>query len=232
MQIDVVIPTHRRPEKLYRLLRSINKALYGGMDKLLKVHVYRSPGEETTTYSESWLRHRTYDPEFHAGEFWNAHLQMHDPDIMVWLCDDTTVHPDWAWAMTNTYLGKFPQLDGVMGFRQDNLHGKCETAKAAFGCVGRKFINTFPERNPFCPDYYSLYVDTEIEQTARWMGRFYHAPNVKVDHFHPAAGPEYEDATHHWVRRFKTTDYRVHLKRKMLGVLWGLDFTLVRGAFQ
>jgi hypothetical protein len=233
MLTRVVLPTYQRPDKLSRLIRSMDP----GMPPHTEVHVGWSPGDADTRAAcepllldRPWLHFFVHRPEFHAAEFWNAFLgSQPDADIYIYLSDDCELFRDTLIAARLLYLAAYPKLDGLLGFDQPNLREeKVGTCPAAFGAIGRTLIDSFPDRAIMCPDYYALWVDQELLDYTRWMGKFTFAPQVRVTHHHPAANPADRDATHDHIRRFAAVDNATRNERTTRGLLWGRDYQLVR----
>lgn len=230
MRTGIVIPTYKRPEQLTKLLDSIAVAAVPAMT----VYCYVSPDDwglekYGNLYSAPWLEWYTYDREFRAAEFWNAHLQRYGirDDITIYLCDDTELLPDTLRAARIEYTSHFPNWDGVIGIKQENLHGKCETCPAAFGIIGQEFLKQFPDKRVFCEDYGAFYLDTELYEYANWAGRFYFSHRAKLIHHHPVSGVPM-DATYQHNRRWQQSDRLTRKLRQHHGYMWGRDFTLVR----
>lgn len=230
MRLFLCIPTYRRPDKLWALLMSIDNAIVPGTD----VFVYYTPGDELTEKmiekgQPAWLNYKPYHYEYHAGEFWNHAIhEDFTHDLFIYLSDDCIFYPDTLRALRTVYRCHFPHDDGVVGFVQKNLvDAGVHTCKAAFGAMGKNFIKMLNYK-PFCPDYYTFYVDTELERTALQYNAFYYSTEVKVDHLHPAVTHK-PDETNDWARRFASKDKQVFEERRRRGLIWGLDNTLVRG---
>ncbi len=232
MKIDVCIPSYHRAQKLFTLLNSLHEALAPKLPEI-KVYVYFTDPMDRINMNyydgrNSWCFFRDYKvSEFHAAEFWNHHIAKMKADLFVYLCDDTDVYPDFFSQLVEIYSAKFPDFSGLVGFKQENLFGKVKTANAAFGAVGKNFINKFPGNEAFCPDYWALYIDTEIEAYARSIGKFHFSENIKVNHYHPCVTKVCDDA-YHYIRQFKDVDIKVFNERKSRGLLWGKDFTQIR----
>jgi len=230
MTTRIVLPTYCRPEKLARLLRSMD----AGMTPNTEVHIGWSPGDPTRREGDRllvgrpWLRYFTHEPAFHAAEFWNAYLARVQADIYVYLCDDTELMRDTLVTARLLYLANFPHFDGLLGFDQINLRAAgVDTCPAAFGAIGRKFIDAFPGRRVFCPDYHTLWVDQEMMEYAQARGKFVFAPEVRLYHHHPSVNSQDLDVTHTHNRQFKRADNATRATRRSRGLTWGLSWELV-----
>ena len=229
MNLDVVIPTRKRLDKLAVCLNSIQYALQ--LDNV-KCYVYFSSDTEVMQFSWKYpLLHKlvkaTAFPDYTAPKLWNYHLNNMEADGMMYLNDDVEMLDEGLIVGKNQFVLTFPDYDGVLGFTQANLKGRFDTAPAAFGIVGSKFADRFPNRQAFCPDYRHLWIDRELEYAAKHHGKFHFSNQVKLNHFHPCLDKKYEDDTHYHIRQHKTRDKKTWEERKARGWTWGIDFNLL-----
>ena len=231
MRLDIVIPTRDRLEKLSRCIASLahNRALFHAD---IRCFVYFDTNIEIFKFGKEYPFLRTLIqvdtfPEYTAPKLWNYHLKQMDADGMMYLNDDVEMLGDGVMVAKNQFVLHYPDYDGVMGFVQENLRGKFDTAPAAFGIVGRGFADRFPDRQVFCPDYHHLWIDRELELAAKHWGRFHVAEQVKLNHYHPCLGKQYEDDTHNHIRKWKGVDQLIWNSRKSKGWVWGIDFNLL-----
>jgi hypothetical protein len=229
MNMDVVIPTFMREEKLRRTLASIHTAL-GVCNFPVNVKVfYSDPDEKLRAEKDldfSWLEHKIYGSEdFRAPVFWNDYLKTMDADALVYLTDDVLIDR-YCLLIASEHLKKM-DFDGVIGFNIDNRVEEVQPCLAAFGVLGAKFADRFPGREVFCPDYYSLFADVELEKYAKFVGRFKFEHACKLVHFHPAYAPDEADETHLWTRRRVSREAAFFEMRQSKGLLWGRDFERV-----
>lgn len=228
MRMDVVIPTRKRFGKLVRCLESLGEAFE---DEKGKVVVYFASAEELGEFEAKAqglaqkIDGRVF-VDYTAPGLWNYHLAIMDADAMMYLNDDVAMHPGAYQMAKSQFVFHFPDTDGLLGMEQANLVGKYDTAPAAFGIVGRRFAQRFPQMQAFCPDYHHLWIDREIEAAARAWGRFHYTRTARLDHFHPCTG-EAADDTHNHIREHKARDQRVWMERRAKGLTWGLSWELV-----
>jgi hypothetical protein len=120
-------------------------------------------------------------------------------------------------------LERFPDLDGVVGLKQKNIP-EDQACKAAFGCIGRKFINRFPNKKVFCEDYKRFYLDQELYLYADKIRKFYYSQDAILEHLHPAFDSTQFDETHTIVRKWLFQDKETFRQRQLKGLLWGENF--------
>jgi hypothetical protein len=111
-----------------------------------------------------------------------------------------------------------------MGINQCNLPPE-KTIQSAFGVIGTKYADRFPDRQVFCPEYYRFYGDWELLEYTKSIDKFHYAENVKIQHLH---GDTYgRDDTHREVRKYKEKDCPIFNMRQNKHLLWGKQFTLI-----
>ena len=228
MQLEIIIPSLNRTKKLINCLDSIEKAK---KDFDIKVFIYFSSHTDAkeieTHFNRSWIT-REFTLYNKCTVFWNAHLlTMKDSDAMVYMNDDILFFDNTIEELINTYQKHFPDFDGVMGINQSNLP-KDEILKSAFGVIGTKYANRFPDRQVWCPDFYRFFGDEELMRYAESIDKFHYAENVKIRHLHPSHEKGCSsDSTHRVVRKFRSKDVEIHHKRKINNLLWGQNFKLI-----
>jgi len=221
MKVEIVIPTYKRRDKLIRLLNSIER------DVDIVTFVYFDNND--TTWVEiaemfPWVVCLPMRKKYQAFGIWNHHLMYWSTlDIMVYLCDDTELYPDTIQNAIKHFEEKFPDTDGVVTFKQENING----SDSAMGCIGRTFSKRYPNRQCFCPNYVSFYADTEIGDYAKKLGKFHYGEDCLINHYHPVGGTKPDDT--HWIIRGKdkNIDIRVNAQRKQQNLLWGESDTIL-----
>lgn len=206
MNVHVVIPTYNRPDKLAACLASI---------------------EAQTHPVTTWVvedRHRQF-----AIGIWNELAPTVTDGAFVYICDDVELFPDCIEEAVRVMEAMYPDTDGVIGFNQANIQGKEGTAQSAMGMIGAKFLDRFPDRMPFCPDYSRFHFDSELGFYARSVRRFHFATTARLNHWHPTHYRDKMDETHRVVRDPVEVqeDHRMWGVRRSRGLVWGKDSTLV-----
>ena len=222
--MDIVIPTLHRPEKLHNCIESIKVAKQYLPDEVLKVSVYYSDMKEFSSaeysYSTNFHIIPVYIAQYDAASFWNMHLCMNEADMMMYLNDDVILDKYCIRNAYNCMLKHFPDTDGVIGIYQENIP-EDQAVKAAFGVIGMKFANRFPQRKVFCEAYHRFYLDKELEEYATSIDKFYFDRESKLIHLHPAFDSTQDDLTHHNVRQYLRKDKETYFERKEKGLLYG-----------
>ena len=233
-KIDIVIPTHHRREKLLNCLGSIEQA-----KKRLDCHCYtyiyytdikdlKSDNIGLSDYK--FILPRLLDKPYKASQFWNDHLKQTNADMMVYLNDDVVLEIDCLRRLEAAMNVFFPDTDGVLSIVQDNIPTE-QACMTAFGAIGSKFADRFPDRKVFCEDYERMYLDTELGEYALKHKKLFYEPQKQfaplLTHFHPAFFPKMRDKTHDEVRKHLNKDKLTYEKRKKLNLLWGDSFKLI-----
>ncbi len=227
MKIDIVIPTRNRSKRLDFLLHSIKDALIPDMkvwiffDNRVELNNFRTE----YNWFDSWVEMRILMREFAPATFWNDFLLLMDADVGIYLSDHCTMDKNCLKELKKVFEEKFPDYDGVVGMRISDLPSQVE---AAFSGFGRKFADRFPNRQVWCRDYKAFYVDEELGIFAKSIGKFHFSETATVTYNFPFLRMQL-DATSKWTRRNKQRDIVVNKERKNRGLLWGRDFTLIRG---
>ena len=116
-------------------------------------------------------------------------------------------------AMKNMGI-HFSYGDGVVGIGRKG--------RSAFGLFGNKFVNRFPKREVFCPDFTHFGSDSELLRTVKELDRIVYLPEEhRVEHLRK------KDETWRFARRIRGGDREIFHKRQAKGYKWGIDFNLV-----
>ena len=210
MHIDVIIPTVARPQ----LLRDTINSLAASTHKDLAVFVIVDGNAELFEMVARWkvavlFNRRRRDWVFSM----NRALQYARGDAVVYASDDLVFEPNCIETAAALLVQNTPALDGLVAITQ-SVKG-CSTA---FGMMGRTFIERFPSRQVFCPDYVHYASDFELGRFARSIGRLQLCAEAKVLHHRP------KDKTWNLAKPIETRDITIQTQRAAKGLLWGADF--------
>lgn len=92
-----------------------------------------------------------------------------DDDLYFFASDDLLFRPNTIQRAVANMEKHFPDGDGLIGISQ-NLNQYCP---AAFGLIGRKWVNRFPDRQVMYPKYVHFAGDSEHWHYAKQKNRFY-----------------------------------------------------------
>lgn len=231
---DVVVPSYKRVKKLTRFIESFKLS---NRLELFSLYVYFDNCDEDS-YKEISTKYKdinlaVMEKQYRAFRIWNYHMKEKfdtNKGGMFYLCDDTKLSRNCLLNATK-YLEKRFENDGVVGVSQKNIllqRGGQGFCQSAMGVIGNKFMERFPDRQVFCPDYISFKADNELGQFAAKIGRFYFAETAELIHYHPRFFPGEKDVTHNIVRDAQVDkDRELYVERHNQKLIWGSSFKRV-----
>ncbi len=230
MKLDIVLPSKWRQEKLDKCLNSVFHSVSNIQDHDIQLYIYFSVQEEYQHYWNHFCAigniHLKFIEEYRVPDFWNSHLRSTGADAVCYINDDIEFYEDTARVILEEFPKKFPDYDGVMGLVQANLPQE-QAVEGAFGVIGKKYSQRFPNQQVFCPDYDRFYGDWELWQYAKSIDKFYFCQQARIQHHHPITNKALEDETHKDVRLHLPKDRQTFQTRKGKGFLWGRSFDLI-----
>ena len=145
----------------------------------------------------------------------NRVLKEFDSEYYIYASDDLIFPPDCIKNAMKAMQKYFPDGFGVISLGKKN--------KCIFGLFGNKWINHFPNREVFCPDYIHYCSDGELLRIVKKLKKFAFPPEreSQVKHF------RLNDETRRLARRIRARDREIWHKREEKGYLWGIDFNLI-----
>lgn len=138
-------------------------------------------------------------------------------DGVLYGVDDIDFIPGSLEAAFLAFNGHFPDDDGVVGFCQTGIHAWHKTGVAL---VGKKWLDRYPGRRLFCPDYYH-FAAQEIAWLADKTKRFHQCKEAQITHFNPCFDTAHMDQTHTEARARGKADRALRNTRKKAGIIWG-----------
>lgn len=228
MKLDIVIPSKWRQEKLDNCLNCLFKSI---KDDTTYIYLYFSEEDEANLYNKIFvgienIKVRLLNFPYKASTFWNYHLQQMTSDGLCYINDDVEVFDDTIDKIKLEFYRYFVDYDGVVGLNQLNLN-EFQQVEGAFGVIGAKYADRFPNRQVFCPDYFRFYGDFELMKRAKELNKFHFSHEAQLNHNHPCINREFEDATHKDVRKFIGRDKYTFQQRQAKGLLWGRTWELI-----
>ena len=212
--VNVCIPTFDR----FDLIRQTVKSILGGIYRLISITIIVDGGRKA--YFDRLWRYYNIKPfinvklMFNAKRFgWprstNRIFQETDHDFYFYASDDLIFQPDTITKMMADMNRLFPDGDGIIGVTQQ-LGKFCP---AAFGLVGRKWVNRFPNRQMMYPKYIHFCSDSELWRYSRGIKRF-HLSKAAVHHNRPF------DNCKKLAQTTLTRDRRIWFPRRDAGKFW------------
>jgi len=209
----IVIATRNRLVKLLNTLKTIPLADW------ISVCVVCDDDEETFQYL------RQYRPDVeailtdsHIGSVACRNMAISKIDTHVlYATDDLLFRPQCIDRAMGSMREWFPDYDGVIGIKQEP--GGYHPSGVAL--VGQPFLQRYPERQLFCPDYWHFSAH-EVMWHAEAVERFHLEEGATFWHLHPAKFKEEMDETHREGRIHKDRDMALIAERKNNNLIWGL----------
>lgn len=204
--IEVVAPSLNRPNEAERLERALaGCAVPEGYE--LKINVQRETEPRALPVIINELVGRS------------------EASIVVVLADHIVPKPNLIEAVAKAYEGR-PDI-GMVGLKIANMEPLPGVREYCFFALSRPFIEHFPDRQVFCPDYYHFYGDTELGRFAADSEAFLFAENAEIETFHVNNGLADPDDTWRASRSRKKQDIDTYERRKLKGLVWGKSFERV-----
>ena len=215
--VNIIIPTHLQ-SRLPRLENTISSIVHGtyknieitvGVNgnvslvkkvKQLPVNVYSSPT------NVDWIRMA------------NSLIALNESDMVLYCADDVEFEPECIENAVKAMKEYFPDGDGLVSIDARNI---TPGAGSFFGLIGKKFIDRFPDKMVFCPDYIHGYSDIEIGRFTDLIDKQYHCDAAGLyqhklkDESQTQATNQIDDDSCVWDKRHKQE------------TLWGNSFELL-----
>lgn len=214
MRVNVLISTHDREESLKRTVRSVTEndckdvaicVVVDGNKELFA----RLLGQPANMILNKERKDYVFSMNRGLQEF-------EDADFVVYAADDIEFPVNGISLAVKAMEAHFPNGDGLVGLNQN-----CAGIDSAFGLMGRKFIERFPEKKVFCPDYVHFVSDAELGAFAKSIGKFHFCKEVVLKHERLQHDKTFMLGMGTWGR-----DMAMQMERHQKGFLWGSNFGL------
>ena len=136
-------------------------------------------------------------------------------EYYIYASDDLIFPRDCISSAMKAMLNNFPDGDGVISIGKKN--------RCAFGLMGSKFADRFPDRQVFCPDYFHYGGDSELWRTVQALECFAYAPERESQVKHSRL----KDECWRLARKKRGADLLMFRIREERGLSWGVDFALL-----
>lgn len=213
MHVDILIPTYDRLELLKKCVKSITDGNY----KDISIVVIVDGNKEMLDGFKDEPIEILFNPKrMDYVISMNKAMKQTKGDAVIYASDDLVFHSNCISNAVKAMKKHFPDTDGLVALKQVDKEGG-----AAFGLLGRKFINRFPDSAVFCPEYIHYASDTELRRMAKHFELLYQCREAIVDH------SRLHDNTFDLAREVKNHDRWIYRRRKERQFLWGLNFELI-----
>lgn len=182
--ISILLPTCHRPALLRQMLQSLRDTT--GEYEIEIVAVIDEDDETLRVVSEFCVDVTSYSPKRRGAlSCWNKALRYSSGDILVPCGDDQTFYPKWLDYALESHKEKLGDY-GVVGMNDLAYNGN--TQVATMFLFDRKYCKE-QMGGIFAPPMYRYYcIDSEWNEKAKMLGRFYWDERSIVEHLHSAHG--------------------------------------------
>ena len=209
MHVDVIISTFNRFNQLKKCIKTIKESSHKDVSILVMVDGNKNILEEVKAEPVTMFFNATRK-DFVVSM--NTLLSHSEKGAVLYGSDDLEFPSDCIFNAVAALEKHFPDTDGLIGLKSVNI-------PSAFGLMGRKFINRFPNNQVFCPEYIHYASDWELGRFAETIHRFYHSQEAIVHHVKTLS-----DITTKLAVMVKSHDEALRLARIKKGACWGIDF--------
>jgi len=215
MNITIIIPTYDRLESLKRTILSIAIGNHRGVKVII---IIDGNNEMRPVFPASFItvlhNENRMDWIFSMNR---ALKETKEADAVIYASDDLWF-PAHAISKAAAAMKEcFPDSDGVISLKQTG-----GGVDSAFGLIGKKFIDRFPDRQVFCPDYMHYVSDVELGNYAKSINKFFICPDVILEH------KRLEDKTRKLGLKVLDADLATERERIRKGFLWGENFRRIK----
>jgi len=215
MKVAIIIPTYNRLESLKRTVHSISAGYHSNIHIIIVIDGNNEMRPVFPAPFVTVLRNeKRMDWIFSINRILK---ETKDADAVIYASDDLNFPQDAISKAVTAMRTHFPDSDGVISLRQN-----CPGVDSAFGLMGRKFIDRFPDCQVFCPDYTHYVSDVELGKFAKSINKFRFCEDVILEHDRPT------DKTRELGLTVLTADRATQNERIKKSLLWGKTFERVR----
>lgn len=214
MHIDILLPTYDR----FELLKKCIKSIMDGDYKDISIFVIVDGNKKMIDGLKNEPVEILFNPErLDYIISMNKAMKNIKDNAVLYASDDLIFSNNCISNAVKAMDEHFPTGDGLIALKQ------CQKESgAAFGLLGRNFINRFPDNMVFCPDYIHYGGDSELGRVAIAFGKAYQCREAIVTH------SQLHDNTFNLAREVKIHDRQIYKKRRHKNLLWGRTFERVR----
>ena len=211
MYVNIIIPTCGRLESLKQTIKSIKESDY---KKVFIFIVADGFIDEIKEFSDTQTT-IIHNPERRDWVFsMNKALKLIDGDYFIYAADDIYFQVDCISKAVEAMERIFPSGDALVSLKQRH-----KRSGGAFGLMGRKFVNRFPDKAAFCPDYIHFGADKELRLFAERVKLYHLCFAAIVDH-----NRALRDRTYELGMEVKERDMRIKTIKRKRDLFWGESF--------
>jgi hypothetical protein len=157
----------------------------------------------------------------------NNHLAQQEGFLFP-MADDISMTRETIGILVSEMERLFPDEDGILATNHTNTYLKNRAGwSGAFVFIGEKFMDRFPDRQVYCPDFFIYMGDIELPEYALSINKCFQIPDAHIIHYGRRAGKR--DATSKRASSIGSIDHETYFLRQQKGYLWGKNFDLLKG---
>lgn len=229
--LEVVIPTRNRLKKLITMLDSlpddpknfkmdVTVVMDGGDLDITSFKIISALLNETAALIARGVDNVVKIDGHHGSVYCrNEVISKSSADMILYGTDDIEFKPGSVEIAVDTFLKKFPDLDGIVGFHQINAR---RYSPAGVAIVGSKFIDRYPGRKLFFPGYW-LFACQEIARAGEILDKIYVEKRAGLIHHTGNLDKNLLDQTHIDGRIRRNKDMQLSEYRREQGLTWGIN---------
>ena len=222
MIVNVIIPTHDRIDLIKKTIDSLMNSDHPELRLWICVDGNRNMIRDIKDYCPDRNLKIVHNKRRMDAVFsYNKILSVIDNDgAILNATDDLVFYPKTISTAVDKLKSAFRDTDGVIGLNQYQ-DGKPKGRKFAFCLIGNKFINRYPNRQIYCPDYIHFNSDREMGYFAIKYRHFVFLPAARIVHI------RIPDRTTKLGKAVYMRDKKVYRERQARKLLWGSSFKLI-----
>lgn len=217
MYVNIIIPAYKRFESLKRTLRSIKESDYKETCAIVVIDGFQDDRYAQFKNDQTTLIYNSERIGWPASM--NKALKLTGGNLFLYGADDIKFYPDCISKLVESMNSLYPSGDGLVTLKQSQ-----KRSGGAFGLMGNKFVERFPERAVFCPDYDHFGSDAELRDFATKAGLYYYRTDAVVWHDRSFRSEAVHDEAFTIGRALRAGDLGTYKTRKRKGYLWGENF--------
>ncbi len=235
MLVNIIIPTYKRFESLARTMKSIKESDHKNIHTIIIMDGFEDDryeqfkNEHTEVRCNKERKGWIYSMNETLKGLCDAPLE-HPLDVGYFYgADDIVFYPDCITRLIQSMKEIFPTGDGLVSVKQHLILSRSnirpKKSGGAFALMGRKFIDKFPDKVAFCPEYFHGTADREIRNFAVQSGIYHFCIDAILLHDRSV-----KDETRKLRKEAQVEDHVTRRARWAKELTWGISFERVRRA--
>lgn len=233
MRVNIIIPTYKRFKSLRRTMLSIQESKHKDIHTIIIMDGFQDKRYEQFKNDKTEVRQNSerkgwiYSMNDTLRRLCGESLKHPLDTGYFYGADDIVFYPDCITKLIQAMREIFPTGDGLVSAKQHLIlsHSRIKVKKSggAFALMGRKFIDRFPDKVAFCPEYFHGSADREIRNFAVQSGIYHFCIDAVLLHDRSV-----KDETRRLRKEAQVEDHITRRERWAKELTWGISFERVR----